>query len=91
MDTKLNTNLPYGKVLGRLDGAPHVKFTQAGKFFDAAGNFVQYPPKPEVKEPEPEVVAEVKEPEPAPAPVKVAADKKEKVKTQLPPGLPTKE
>jgi hypothetical protein len=81
VDIKLNRNAPHGKVVGRLADAPTIKFYQNGKYFDAAGNFVQYPP---VKEPEPEVVAEIKEPEVKPA-VKV------KKESKLPPGLPTKE
>lgn len=85
MDIKLNLNAPHGKIVGRLVDAPTIKFYQNGKYFDAAGNFVQYPA---VKEPEPEVKVEVKEPEPE---VVVPVKEKKAKESKLPPGLPTKE
>lgn len=81
MASKLDTNKPYGKVLGFVEGVVGARFSQDGKLFNAQHDQV-FP----VKEPEPEVVVPVKEPE-----VKVPV-KASKAKTaQLPPGLPTKE
>lgn len=81
MASKLDTNKPYGKVLGFVEGVVGARFSQDGKLFNAQHEQV-FP----VKEPEPEVVVPVKEPEEK-APVKAS-----KAKTaQLPPGLPTKE
>lgn len=81
MASKLDTNKPYGKVLGFVEGVVGARFSQDDKLFNAQHEQV-FP----VKEPEPEVVVPVKEPE-VKAPVKAS-----KVKAaQLPPGLPTKE
>lgn len=85
MASKLDTNKPYGKVLGFVEGVVGARFSQDGKLFNAQHDQV-FP----VSEPKPEVVAEVKEPE-VPESVTVAAPKKAKKETQLPPGLPTKE
>lgn len=82
MDIKLNRDAPHGKIVGRLEEAPQVKFYQNGKYFDAAGNYVEYPAKPKVEEPKPEVPVVVEEP---------VVEPKPKKKAQLPPGLPTKE
>lgn len=83
MTSKLDTNKPYGKVLGFVQGVVGARFSQDGKLFNAQHEQV-FP----VKEPEPEVVEEVKEPEPeVKAPVKATKAKA----AQLPPGLPTKE
>lgn len=81
MASKLDTNKPYGKVLGQVAGVVGARFAQDGKLFNAAHEQV-FP----VKEPEPEVIAEVKEPV-VKEKVKVSKDKT----AQLPPGLPTKE
>lgn len=81
MASKLDTNKPYGKVLGFVEGVIGARFSQDGKLFNAQHEQV-FP----VKEPEPEVVVPVKEPEEK-APVKASKAKA----AQLPPGLPTKE
>lgn len=79
MASKLDTNKPYGKVLGQVEGVVGARFAQDGKLFNAAHDQV-FP----VVEPE-KTVVEVKEPE-------VKPEVKAKVKKdQLPPGLPTKE
>lgn len=86
MASKLDTNKPYGKVLGFVEGVVGARFSQDGKLFNAQHEQVFPVEKAPVKEPEPEVVVPVKEPE-VKAPVKAS-----KVKAaQLPPGLPTKE
>lgn len=82
MASKLDTNKPYGKVLGFVEGVVGARFSQDGKLFNAKHEQV-FP----VTEPEPEVKVVVEEPVVAPKPkVKV-----EKPKAELPPGLPTKE
>lgn len=81
MASKLDTNKPYGKVLGFVEGVVGARFSQDGKLFNAQHEQV-FP----VKEPEPEVVVPVKEPEEK-VPVKASKAKA----AQLPPGLPTKE
>ena len=86
MASKLDTNKPYGKVLGFVEGVVGARFSQDGKLFNAQHDQVFPVEKAPVKEPEPEVVEEVKEPE-VKVPVKVTKAKA----AQLPPGLPTKE
>lgn len=81
MASKLDTNKPYGKVLGFVEGVVGARFSQDGKLFNAQHDQV-FP----VKEPEPEVVVPVKEPE-----VKVPVKATKAKAAQLPPGLPTKE
>lgn len=81
MASKLDTNKPYGKVLGFVEGVVGARFSQDGKLFNAQHEQV-FP----VKEPEPEVAAPVKEPE-----VKVPVKATKAKAAQLPPGLPTKE
>lgn len=81
MASKLDTNKPYGKVLGFVEGVVGARFSQDGKLFNAQHEQV-FP----VKEPEPEVVVPVKEPE-----VKVPVKAIKAKAAQLPPGLPTKE
>lgn len=86
MTSKLDTNKPYGKVLGFVQGVVGARFSQDGKLFNAQHEQVFPVEKAPVKEPEPEVVVPVKEPE-VKEKVKASKDKA----AQLPPGLPTKE